>query len=65
MSASAKMCQTPFIDFDVCHRTAPLRNLYFMTLTDFVHGQIFKILISMKRSDIAKVRDVTFTDFDI
>ena len=25
-----------FIDFDICHRMAPLQKLYFMTLTYFL-----------------------------
>ena len=52
-----------FIYFDICHRMAPLRVLYLVTLTDFFKVKHFNVISETVAVD-AKMWIMIFTDFD-
>ena len=55
-----------FVDFDICHRMASLRKLYFVTLTYFLkvkNKKNFKTSEMVRAS--TKMCEILFIDFDI
>ena len=55
-----------YVDFDICHRMASLRKLYFVTLTYLLKVNIFEMSISLKQLELAqKMLQTTFVDFYI
>ena len=58
MKASSQTWYTAFIDCDICHRMAPLRRFYSVTLT-CVHRQLIQMLISRKRWPLVQKKSKT------
>ena len=54
-----------FIDFYICHRLAPLRKLYSVTLAYFSRSNHSSVSILETVSARTKMRETTFIDFDI